>query len=221
MKTIITTPATITSTNNVDFFRADRELSERVAEFFRCVLHKKEINLEYSSKIETLEESIENLENLAGSVMQDQIPALKTAAYNQIKALKEERTKLLEEQAKFSDTELDKNFKKVLRKNPSGDIVADEVCKWFDNYGLDIRGTLFLEEVCASFGMKIDIKTMVVTDGKSVLKLDVNNALKNMYGCAYEHMVQVGTIKPAQIPTLVREKFSKKTKKAKKTKKNA
>lgn len=223
MKKTIINNASVTATRNVDFFTADRKMSEDVASFFRCILRKKEINLEYDKKIVTLSESIENLDKLAGSIMADQIPALKSAAYEQLKTYETERAKLIEEQAKFDYSESDKAFKKALSKNPSADIVVDEVCKWFANYGLNIENTLFLDEVCGTFGMKIDFRTMVKTEGKAVLKLDANNALKNLYACAYEHMVQAGTIKAAQIPELVREKFmpKKTSKKSKKEKKNA
>lgn len=204
----------MTATRNADFFCADREMSNRVSEFFRCVLRKKEINLEYSNKIAELNNSVENLEKLAGSVMEEQIPTLKQAAYDQLKTFEEERTNLIKEQATFEYTQADKDFKKAMSKNPAADDVMEEVAKWFDNYGLNVRDTFFMEEVCGTFGMKIDYKTMVKTEGKNVLKVDANNALKNMYACAYEHMVAVGTIKAAQIPELVRNKYMpKKTKK--------
>lgn len=223
MKKTIINNASVTATRNVDFYVAKREMSEDVTKFFRCILRKKEINLEYEKKISTLSESIENLDKLAGSVMEEQIPALKAAAYEQLKTYEEEKAKLIEEQGKFDYSENDKAFKKALSKNPSADTVVEEVCKWFSNYDLDIKDTLFLDEVCGTFGMKIDFKTMVMTEGKAVLKLDANNALKNLYACAYEHMVQIGTIKAAQIPELVREKFmpKKANKKSKKAKKNA
>lgn len=208
----------MTATRNVDFFCANRELSDRVSEFFRCVLRKKEINLEYSNKIAELQNSVENLEKLAGSIMADQIPALKQAAYDQLQTFESDRKKLIEEQTTFEYTQADKDFKKAMSKNPAADDVMEEVGKWFDNYGLNVRDTFFMEEVCSTFGMKIDYKTMVDNNGKRVLKVDANNALKNMYACAYEHMVEVGTIKSAQIPELVRKAYMPK-KKSKKDKK--
>lgn len=198
---------TMTETRNVDFFCANRELSDRVSEFFRCVLRKKEINLEYSNKITELQNSIENLEKLAGSIMADQIPALKQAAYDQLQTFESDRKKLIDEQATFEYTQADKDFKKAMSKNPAADEVMEEVGKWFDNYGLNVRDTFFMEEVCGTFGMKIDYKTIVNTDGKRTLKVDSNNVLKNLYACAYEHMVAVGTIKANQIPELVRKAY--------------
>lgn len=206
-----------TLTGNVDFFQATRSLSDRVAEFFRCILEKKNINLEYDAKIKTLRESVENIENLAGSILADNMSVLKSATLEQIDTLEKQRADLIAEQATFEYTDADKSFKKALSKNPSADIVAEEVCKWFDNYGLNIRGTLFLDEICGTFGDKIYMKEFVRTSGTNALKVDANNALKNLYAVSYQHMVRVGTIKPAQIPELVREKYApKKSKKSSK-----
>lgn len=211
--------STLNATGNVDFFTAYHGLSVRVAEFFCCVLRKKEIQIEYDGKIAELQDSVVNLEKLGGSILAGQIDTLKAGAFTRLGELEAERQKLMEEQAKFVYTDADKAFKKALAGNPSADVVAEEVCAWFKLYGLDIHNTLFLEEVLGTFGMKIDLKTLVRTEGRSVLKVDANNALKNMYACAYEHMVMAGTIKAAEIPELVREKYmpkktSKKEKKA-------
>ena len=46
-----------------------------------------------------------------------------------------------------------------------------------------------------------------------VLKYDVTNALKNLYGVGFEWMVEAETIKPADIPSVLTDKYTKKSKK--------
>ena len=53
------------------------------------------------------------------------------------------------------------------------------------------------------------------------MRYDVTNALKNLYGVAFEWMVEAGTIKPADIPSVLVDKYAKKSnKKDKKAKRN-
>lgn len=213
--------ASVTATMNVDFFSASRTLSDRVSEYMRCVVMKKDINLQYSAKIETLKASIENLEKLNGSIMEEQIPALKAAAFDQISVYEAEKKKALEEQAKFTYTDEDNAFKKAIKADSSTDNVMREVCKWFANYNLNVENTYFLEEVLNSFGSKFSFKKFVGSNGVETLDIDAGTALKNMYNCAYTHMVTVGTIKAAAIPELVRKQYMPKPKKTEKGKKNS
>ena len=224
-KTVITSvSATINARGNVDFFCADRTMSTDVSTFMFCVVRRKEVEETYKKKIEEYKTSISNYDNLVGSVFEKDIPALKDTAYAEIAKLEAERDKILDEEATFKATNSDKDkaFKKALNKGLATDELAEEVAKWFDNYGIDVRNTYFLDEVLETFGSKVSIQTLVRTDGKKAMKLDSANALKNMYGVAYEHMVSVGTIKATAIPELLRDKYAPKKsgKKEKKSKKS-
>ena len=52
----------------VDFYSASRQMSLDVAEYIRVVVAKKDINLTYANKCKELNETIERVENLSGSV---------------------------------------------------------------------------------------------------------------------------------------------------------
>lgn len=67
--------------------------------------------------------------------------------------------------------------------------------------------------VLESIGKKIDTKTVVKSNDTKALKYDVTNALKNLYGVGFEWMVEAGTIKPADIPSVLTDKYTKKSKK--------
>ena len=219
-KTVITSANASVKLGNVDFFSAKRELGTRVTEFMYCVVRKKEVNETYNGKIESLKASIDNLEKLAGSIMADQIPLLKASAFDQITKFESERNDLIKKQATFEYTEFEKELKKKMNKGIAEDELAEEVAKWFDAYGLNVRNTYFLEEVLGTFGSKVDVKVVIRSDGKKCMRVDAANAIKNIYGVTYEHMVQVGCIKSTAIPELLREKYGKKSNSGKRVKKN-
>lgn len=209
-----------TTTTSIDFFKADRALSTRVSEYFRCVLQKREIEVRFNEKIQALTTSIDNLDKLEGSLMADKIPEMKVTYETQIAALKKERDELINETAKFELTEGDKTLKKSVAKLVKNNKVTDEaleeaIAKWFDAYNLNVRGTKFVAEIIKSIGNKSDAKTLVKSNGLVADILNTANVLKMVYAKSFNRMVEAETIKPAQIPTLLRDKYAKKA-----TKKN-
>lgn len=206
--------------NKFDWFKADRVLSERVVEYMRCKVWKKAIQLEYDKKIGDLQDSIEKLNNLEGSVFADKLPEMRNLYLAQIADYEQKRDEQIKAEAKFDLSDNDKTFKKALAKaGTAADLQADAVIDWFNNYNLDISDSYFLEEVLAYFGGKFDFKQFVTTDAQDARKLDAARALEMVYCSAYTHMLRVGTIKATQIPEIVREKYAPKAKK--KSKKNA
>ena len=200
-----------------DWFVARRELSERVVEFMRCKVWKKKIQLEYTEKIDGLKKTIEQLEKLEGSIMAEKIPEMRTLYLAQIAQFESERDAQIEAEAKFDFTDADKTFKKNLKKAGSAsDLQAECVVEWFNNYGLDVSDSYFLDEVLAFFGGKFDFRKFVETDAQDARVFDPSRALEMVYCSAYTHMLRVGTIKATQIPEIVREKYAPKQKKTKK-----
>lgn len=204
----------------VNFYAADRTMSNRVAEFMRCKLWKKELQLVYGKKIDAMKQSIQNLDNLKGSIHEDKIPEMRTTLMAQIAEFEAERDEQIKLEATFELTEADKALKKALKKaDGASDLVAEAVAKWFDCYGLNIRNTYFLDEILEHFGSKFDFKKFCATYGMDARALDVTRSLEMMYATAYTHMVGK-TIKQAQIPSLIWEKYAPKkgNKKAKASK---
>lgn len=202
----------------VDFYSATRQMSLDVAEYIRVVVAKKDINLTYANKCKELNETIERVENLSGSVFAGRVEELKANAYEALKKYEEERKQQLEEQATYVKSENDKRLEKVFKskKGVTYESATEALIEWFMHYNLDITDTYLLEEIMDSFGSVQDIKTLVRSDSMKIMKVDYNKVLQKVYGICYEHMVGA-TIKPAQIPELVRDKYMpKKSKKSNK-----
>lgn len=214
-----TTNTTVTTNNaKVDFFQSARTLSTRTSEFFRCIIKKAELNTIYGSKIDANEKSIAAIDDMLekGSDLNVTIDDLNRMRSNYVtinEGLKVEWDKLLKEQASFEYNEHDKKFRKAMKDAKSLEDVKTAVENFYKAYKLDVTGTTFETAVLESIGKKIDTKTVVKSNGTKALKYDVTNALKNLYGVGFEWMVEAGTIKPADIPSVLTDKYTKKSKK--------
>lgn len=215
---------TTTTTNNatvnakVDFFQSARTLSTRTSEFFRCIIKKAELNTIYGSKIDTNEKSIAAIDDMLekGTNIDVTVEDLNRMRANYVtinEGLKVEWDKLLKEQASFEYNEHDKKFRKAMKDAKCLEDVKTAVENFYKAYKLDVSGTTFETAVLESIGKKIDTKTVVKSNGTKALKYDVTNALKNLYGVGFEWMVEAGTIKPADIPSVLTDKYTKKSKK--------
>lgn len=214
-----TTNTTITTNNaKVDFFQSARTLSTRTSEFFRCIIKKAELNTIYGSKIDANEKSIAAIDDMLekGTNLDVTVEDLNRMRANYVtinEGLKVEWDKLLKEQASFEYNEHDKKFRKAMKDATCLEDVKIAVASFYKAYKLDVSGTTFETAVLESIGKKIDTKTVVKSNGTKSLKYDVTNALKNLYGVGFEWMVEAGTIKPADIPSVLTDKYTKKSKK--------
>ena len=215
---------TTTTTNNatvnakVDFFQSARTLSTRTSEFFRCIIKKAELNTIYGSKIDTNEKSIAAIDDMLekGTNLDVTVEDLNRMRANYVtinEGLKVEWDKLLKEQASFEYNEHDKKFRKAMKDAKCLEDVKTAVENFYKAYKLDVSGTTFETAVLESIGKKVDTKTVIKSNGTKALKYDVTNALKNLYGVGFEWMVEAGTIKPADIPSVLTDKYAKKSKK--------
>lgn len=213
-----TTSTTTTNNAKVDFFQSARTLSTRTSEFFRCIIKKAELNTIYGSKIDTNEKSIAAIDDMLekGTNLDVTVEDLNRMRTNYVtinEGLKVEWDKLLKEQASFEYNEHDKKFRKAMKDAKSLEDVKTAVENFYKAYKLDVAGTTFETAVLESIGKKVDTKTVVKSNGTKALKYDVTNALKNLYGVGFEWMVEAGTIKPADIPSVLTDKYTKKSKK--------
>lgn len=215
-----TTTNTTVTTNNakVDFFQSARTLSTRTSEFFRCIIKKAELNTIYGSKIDANEKSIASIDDMLEKstnldVTVEDLNRMRANYVTINEGLKLEWDKLLKEQASFEYNEHDKKFRKDMKDAKSLEDVKTAVENFYKAYKLDVTGTTFETAILESIGKKIDTKTVVKSNGTKALKYDVTNALKNLYGVGFEWMVEAGTIKPADIPSVLTDKYTKKSKK--------
>ena len=210
----------------VDLFKADKSMSGRVEEYVKCRILRKAIMKQYEGQIKAIDDSIANLEKLVGSVLEETIPTKKAeylVARNDIIAKRDEQ---ITKEATFEYTKADTIFKKSLKGLSMNDSkIEEEVITWFKNYNLDVTNSELLADIVKAIGGKEDFNRLVDSDGLDGVAVDNNRALSMLYWVAFRHMATVGTIKPAQIPEIIRDNFGKKAaeakKLAKKAKKNA
>lgn len=204
---------------NVDFFQASKTLALRTSEFFRVVIKKAELNTVYSAKIAANNTSIAAIDDMLsnGSKLEVTPEELQKMRDNYVSInadLKAEWDKLVAEQASFEYSGTDKAFKKAMKSATDTEGVKAAVRAFYKEYGLEVANTTFENAVIESIGKKVTVKTIVKSNGTKALSYDITNALKNLYGVAFEWMVQAGTIKAADIPSVLRDKYEKKNKKS-------
>lgn len=214
-KTNNNTPVTV---NNVDFFQSSRTLATRVSEFFRVIIKKDKLNTIYAKKIAANETSIVTIDDMLTNgtslqVSEEELTAMRSNYVAINESLKAEWDRLLKEQATFANNEADKRFKKGMKTAGSIEEVKTLVRAFFKEYKLTIDNTTFENAVLESIGKKITSKTVVKSNGTKALTYDISNALKNLYGVSFEYMVESGTIKATDIPSVLVEKYAKKTNK--------
>lgn len=214
-KTNNNTPVTV---NNVDFFQSSRTLATRVSEFFRVIIKKDKLNTIYAKKIAANETSIVTIDDMLTNgtslqVSEEELTAMRSNYVAINESLKAEWDRLLKEQATFANNEADKRFKKGMKTAGSIEEVKTLVRAFFKEYKLTIDNTTFENAVLESIGKKITSKTVVKSNGTKALTYDISNALKNLYGVSFEYMVEAGTIKATDIPSVLVEKYAKKTNK--------
>lgn len=214
-----TNNTTTVKSAKVDFFQSARSLSLRTSEFFRAMLKKAELNTIYSAKIASNEASIASIDDMLNGntkldVSEEDLLKMRKNYESMNESLHVEWDKLVEEQATFAYNEQDKAFKKAMKNATCKEDVIKAVRVFFTYYKLAVDNTTFEQAVLESIGKKTNVKTLVKSEGKKVLVYDVTNALKNLYGVGFEWMVEAGTIKPAQIPSVLVDKYTKKSKKS-------
>ena len=192
----------------VDLFKADKTMSARVEEYVKCRVLRKAIMKEYEGQIKAIDSSLENLNKLEGSILADTIPAQKEKYLVAREELVEKRDKQITEEATFELTKGDTVFKKTLKGLSMSDSkVSEAVVEWFKNYNLDIADSELLTDILQAIGGKEDFHKLVDSEGLDGVSVDNNRALNMLYWVAFKHMATVGTIKPAQIPDIIKDNF--------------
>lgn len=193
----------------IDFTKADRTMSTRVEEYVKVRILRKAIQKDYSDKIKAIDSSLENLEKLKGSLLEDSIPGQRALYVEQREALIKACDEQIAKECTFEYTENDKNFKKALKGVDCNntDVVSAAVITWFKAYNLDVTDTYFLNDIISAIGGKEDYHKLVDTDGENGVSVDNNRALSTLYWVAFNAMVVAGTISKAQIPDIIKNNY--------------
>jgi hypothetical protein len=202
----------------IHWFDANRAFSVNVAEYMAAVVWKKEINLRLGAEINSVQESLVNVDKMAGSVLQDRIPELKKTFLARLGELEVQRKEEIQRQGTYTPAAADSLLKRTLTRYAQGKPGAIDPVEalqvWFASYGLTVEeDSPIIREILEGAGEKLDFRTLVSTDGRVATNFNATNCYKMAFCKVYEHMVNAGTIKPVQIPAIVRDKYAKKTKK--------
>lgn len=207
----------------LDFTVADRTMSTRVEEYVKCRILRKKIQKDYSERILALKLSMDNLDKLKGSLLEDKDGSERQKYADAIKVLEVERDNQLSKEATFEFTDGDKAFRKALKGLDTNNEVevTKAIIAWFKNYNLDVTDTYFLHDICLAIGGKEDYNKLVDSDGINGLSVDNNRALSMLYWVAFNAMVVAGTISKAQIPDIIKNNFGKKARAEKRAQKKS
>lgn len=205
----------------VDLFAADKKMSSRVEEYVKVRVLKKAINKSYAEKIDSINNSIKSANNLIGTIAEDTVPAILASLNASLDATIKERDEQIKKECTFELTENDKTFKRALKGLNVGenDRISRAIIVWFKHYNLDVTNSTLLADIISAIGGKEDYNKFVDTEGQNGLSVNESNALNMLYWVAFNHMATMGTIKPAQIPDIIKNNFGKAAKEAKKNNK--
>jgi hypothetical protein len=204
--------------NKVDFFKADKEMSERVAQFMRVKVWNVTLKARLKKTISDCELKISNLEELAPSTGKDYTEdiAIMNGLIEQAKA---DYDKAVKESEKFELTENDKTFYKLYADSDKDTIQA--IIHWFSKYNLEVdEDTNIVLDIFSviSGGRRLTDRQIVRSNAEKFTD-DVrtkNDVLTLFYGRLAESMMQAGTLKASEIPEDVREYYAPKKKNKKK-----
>lgn len=204
--------------NKVDFFKADKEMSERVAQFMRVKVWNVTLKARLKKTISDCELKISNLEELAPSTGKDYTEdiAIMNGLIEQAKA---DYDKAVKESEKFELTENDKTFYKLYADSDKDTIQA--IIHWFSKYNLEVdEDTNIVLDIFSviSGGRRLTDRQIVRSNAEKFTD-DVrtkNDVLTLFYGRLAEAMMQAGTLKASEIPEDVREYYAPKKKNKKK-----
>ena len=194
------------ATRKIDWFKADKALSLSVAEYMRCVVWKKEYNLQYAKKTEPLRSVIRALDKGELHAISSTNDELRASTMARLSELDAEHARLVDEFATFTLSDSAKTLRKALKKGQGESAIED----FFDAYGLNIRDTGFAHQCFERAGLKpFDARTYVNSNGCTVTTEDLGRVFQHVFTGAYEAMVQAGTIKPQQVPALMMWQYHK------------
>lgn len=194
-----------------------------VAEFTKCVILRKKIQAEYKVRIEAVQNALDNLDNLKGSILADTIPQRREELTVALDQLVKDRDAQIEAEAKFEKTAGDKKFVKTLKGcHVYGyATITGAIREWFSDYNLDVADTVLESEIMDAIGGKVNFNEFVDSCGTNGITVDNNRALQMLYWVLYRHLVIVGIIKEHQIPEVIRDNYGRKAIAAKKAAKAA
>lgn len=196
----------------VDMFKAAKAMSERVSEYMHTQVWNVVVKTRLRKAMEKLEQELDNLESLRGSIITDeQIDAMAQAKQAEFAKYEEELKALADKESTFSFTEADKEFYKAYKlADKDAEKIQLAVITFCGVYGLDVEGTDLLVELTDGIrGVRKASASQIVKSGATQFTSarTKNDVLTVLYGIIAERMLKAGTLKPESIPVDVRKAY--------------
>lgn len=210
--------------NNVDLFKADRSMAERVADFMSKKVWGIALTTRYKKDIADCESAISGLEKCKGSILAESADADIEAIHKTMSDLKVKLDKQKEEEAFFEYSKEDTAMYNGYKKATTVAQIHTAIEAWFRVYGLEVCGSMLINEIVSAVsGERFATNRTIVNSGATVFtgKRSKSDFLKVFYGKLSEKMLEAGTLKATAIPEDIREYYAPKKKEGKRSKKNA
>lgn len=195
----------------VNMFDADRVMVDRVAKFVDLKVLRAEYVETTRQSISALKKLIDNLDNLKGSVFENDIESKRAQYESDVEVQENALKEKLDAMEKFEYTDADKTFKKSLRGLSVNDTkeIKEAIRVFFKSYNLEVKDTDFEKSLLNAIGGKVSMKKFVKTEGSDGVVINENNALIMLYWITFNYCVIAGTCKAQNIPEILKNKYIK------------
>lgn len=221
----------ITKTYKVDFFKANKSLTEYIPSYIAYVLNVASVNLKYKKRLENLQKSISHYSDILNNPEK-----LRTYTKSEILQFSDNNNKCLSsledlqkeikseqiKKAKFEETDFFKELKKLEKAINGGfefDKAINIIVEWFNNNAFnvdyDLTRTDFPTDVRTMLQHKQTSIDNTITKNKFI-DIDGKKTIKMLIMYMYENMIIAGTLtKKVEIPKNLVKDFEKRLEKKK------
>ena len=199
----------------INYFTVSRELSSMVSTYMFRFVWQNEVRSTYGGRISYYKAALDGESNI--TVYNGENPLSREELLVKIDDLQKEQASILSAKWLYDNDKTVVALKTACRGADSAD-VKKAIATFLKDMGIDSENaSRIVGQAIMDCGSSMNCKVLVESDGKRVRKFNANKALSCTMAILFEEMVQAGTIKPVQIPTLLRDKYTKKPKTSTKT----
>lgn len=199
----------------VNYYAISKELSNMVSTYMFRFVWQNEVRATYGPKIAYYRLALDDKNTTVKGI--DETPLTKEQILVRIDELESEMADILSAKWRYENDKDVVELKNACRGAESAD-VKKALTTFLAHAGMDSENaTRIVKQAIIDCGSSMNCRVLVQSEGTKVRKFNANKALSCTMAILFEEMVQAGTIKPVQIPTLLRDKYAKKGKTSAKT----
>lgn len=198
----------------VNYYAISKELSNMVSTYMFRFVWQNEVRATYSPKIAYYRLALDDKNTTVKGI--DEKPLTREQILSRIDDLENEMADILSAKWRYENDKDVVELKNACRGAESAD-VKKAITTFLAHAGMDSENaTRIVKQAIIDCGSSMNCRVLVQSDGTKVRKFNANKALSCTMAILFEEMVQAGTIRPVQIPSLLRDKYGKKEQKGKK-----